>query len=362
MVSIVLKANIFSVIYLIFILRYVTSRAKTHLLVRMAMYVSVCLACQYFLFMLNLTAQTSPAPFPAQFTGYPRHEGHPADLSIKYAIPVFFQYQVFHDLKLGYLIGIGIAQGQVQNLILDFINLYLVSMYVFHYRNPILIKAMRKVFWVFPTPGDAQDRWHRLEPAVKKQVKWLISPVKLSSAGQEAKAKGEVPKDYPRELLLRSVLDEQESKQLVEYLQLDLDAEATAKDKDLAVRQVQFAEQYRKRNLTDLNDLLVTYVDLKYDAIWSEDFCKRKKWEFKEQSLYFRLVKQGSVLVYLTFHVFTCLVVLLMAVLRQSFVSLGYVLILLPRMKDGSEVLRQRLLHQGASKNRTEEEVARLEA
>ena len=66
MVSIVLKANIFSIIYLIFILRYVTSRAKTHLLVRMAMYVSVCLACQYFLFMLNLTDHTSPAPFPAQ--------------------------------------------------------------------------------------------------------------------------------------------------------------------------------------------------------------------------------------------------------------------------------------------------------
>ena len=127
------------------------------------------------------------------------------------------------------------------------------------------------------------------------------------------------------------------------------------------MRQVQFAEQYRKRNLTDLNDLLVTYVDLKYDAIWSEDFCKRKKWEFKEQSLYFRLVKQGSVLVYLTFHVFTCLVVLLMAVLRQSFVSLGYVLILLPRMKDGSEVLRQRLLHQGESKNLKEQEVKSLE-
>ena len=204
MVSIVLKANIFSVIYLIFILRYVTSRAKTHLLVRMAMYVSVCLACQYFLFMLNLTAQTSPAPFPAQFAGYPRHEGAPVDLSIKYAIPVFFHYQVFHDLKLGYLIGIGIGQGQVQNLILDFINLYLVSMYVFHYRNPILIKAMRKVFWVFPTPGDAQDRWHRLEPEVKKQVKWLIIPVKFSPAGQKANANGELSKQ-----LLRQELDKE---------------------------------------------------------------------------------------------------------------------------------------------------------
>jgi len=155
MVSIVLKANIFSIIYLIFVLRYLTSGAKTHLLVRMTMYVAICFACQYILFMLNLTAQTSPAPFPAQLTGYPAHKGAPENLSIEYGIPVFFQHQVFHDLKLGYLIGIGIEQDQVQNLILDFINLYLVSMYVFHYRNPILVKAMQKVFWVFPTPSDA---------------------------------------------------------------------------------------------------------------------------------------------------------------------------------------------------------------
>lgn len=318
MVSIVLKANIFSIIYLIFILRYVTSRAKTHLLVRMAMYVSVCLACQYFLFMLNLTDHTSPAPFPAQLAGYPSHKGARTDLSIKYAIPVFFQHQVFRDLKLGYLIGIGIERGQVQNLILDFINLYLVSMYVYHYRNPILVKSMQKVFWVFPTPADAQERWRRLNPEVKRQVKWLISPVRFS-AGEKSK--------------------------------YDFGEGEEAVDVDLADRQYDFAKQYERRNNPDLNDLLVTYVDLKYDSIWSEDFCKAKKWEFKEQSLYFRLVKQGSVLVYLTFHVLTCLVVLLMGVLRQSFLSLGYVLILLPRMKDGSEVLRQRLLHQGESKN-----------
>lgn len=351
MVSIVLKANIFSIIYLIFILRYVTSRAKTHLLVRMAMYVSVCLACQYFLFMLNLTDHTSPAPFPAQLAGYPSHKGAPANLSrtskasnttssvpaIKYAIPVFFQHQVFHDLKLGYLIGIGIEQDQVQNLILDFINLYLVSMYVYHYRNPILVKSMQKVFWVFPTPADAQERWRRLNSDVKRQVKWLISPIRYSASNPSSNPPVSNPK-------------------------YDFGEEEEAVDADLAERQYEFAKQYERRNNPDLNDLLITYVDLKYDSIWSEDFCKAKKWEFKEQSLYFRLVKQGSVLVYLTFHVVTCLVVLLMGVLRQSFLSLGYVLILLPRMKDGSEVLRQRLLHQGESKNLKEQAVKRLEA
>lgn len=30
---------------------------------------------------------------------------------------------------------------------LDFINLFVVTMYVLHYRNPILVKSMTKVFW-----------------------------------------------------------------------------------------------------------------------------------------------------------------------------------------------------------------------
>jgi len=87
---------------------------------------------------------------------------------------------------------------------------------------------------------------------------------------------------------------------------------------------------------------LTTYVDLKYPTIFSEDFLKKKKWEIKENSVYFRLVKQGSQLVYVSFHIVTIFIVLLMATMRQSLISLGYVLILLPRMKDGSEVLDQR--------------------
>jgi hypothetical protein len=91
--------------------------------------------------------------------------------------------------------------------------------------------------------------------------------------------------------------------------------------------------------LHDLNYLLVNYVDLESSEIWSHDTCRKKKYEFKEQSIYYRLVKQGSVLVYLTFHIETMMIVLLMAVMRQSFLSLGYVLIILPRIRDGAEVL-----------------------
>ena len=94
----------------------------------------------------------------------------------------------------------------------------------------------------------------------------------------------------------------------------------------------------------NLNYILTTYVDLKYTAIWSSDFLKEIKWEIKRQSLYFRLVKQGSVFIYLTFHVFTILVILFMAVLRQSYMSFGYVFLILPRIREGAHVLKQNLL------------------
>jgi hypothetical protein len=54
----------------------------------------------------------------------------------------------------------------------------------------------------------------------------------------------------------------------------------------------------------------------------------------------------GSQLCYISFHVITILMILLMAVLRQSIIALGYVLILLPRIQDGGEVLSQSTLNQ----------------
>lgn len=89
-----------------------------------------------------------------------------------------------------------------------------------------------------------------------------------------------------------------------------------------------------------LNDTLINYVDITYDAIWSEEFVKEKKREIKNNSVFFRLVKRGSILIYLTFHIITILVILLMSVTRESLLSLGYILILLPSIKDGAEVLK----------------------
>lgn len=64
MVSLVLKSNLVSFVYWIFVLKSVTTNQKTKLLVRINTYVSFFFAIQYLFFVLNLTASTSPAPFP----------------------------------------------------------------------------------------------------------------------------------------------------------------------------------------------------------------------------------------------------------------------------------------------------------
>jgi len=110
----------------------------------------------------------------------------------------------------------------------------------------------------------------------------------------------------------------------------------------LAQKQYQFALEYNnnsedankqpgreKERVKDLNYHLINYVELKFNDLWSEEKVKEKKWELKQQNTYFRLVKQGSILVYLTSHLFVIFVILLMATLRQSFVSLVYFLLIL---------------------------------
>ena len=83
---------------------------------------------------------------------------------------------------MGYFAGIGIAKSQLQSLFLDFVNLYLVSMYVLNFRNPLLNVQMRKCFWQFPNVNDSKEKWARLDKLVKKQVNWLIEPTPLASS------------------------------------------------------------------------------------------------------------------------------------------------------------------------------------
>lgn len=94
MISITLKANAFSLIYLVFIYKYIFVVNKTTMLVRMTGYISICLTVQYMLFVLNLTPEISPAAYPRQFADYPFEKkwtvNTPSGRLYEYAVPVFF--------------------------------------------------------------------------------------------------------------------------------------------------------------------------------------------------------------------------------------------------------------------------------
>jgi hypothetical protein len=164
MFSLVLKSNLLSLFYWIFVIKSICTNNKIALLVKINTYTSIFLTVQYAFYVLNLTQNTSRAPFPKGFENYPRNED-PNDLSIKYVIPLFFHYKEFRDLKIDYLLGIGVDKDQVENLIVDFLTLYVISMYILTFRNPILRKSMTKVFWQFPTPDD-NTQWQRLSKSV----------------------------------------------------------------------------------------------------------------------------------------------------------------------------------------------------
>jgi hypothetical protein len=110
MLSIVLKSNVLSLIYMIFVVRFLSSPKKSSILVHLMVFISITFVCQYTLLVVNLTDRISPLPFPPQFEGYPNNPVDPSDLSIKYMFPLFFKYEEFRDLRLAYLVGITIEQ------------------------------------------------------------------------------------------------------------------------------------------------------------------------------------------------------------------------------------------------------------
>jgi hypothetical protein len=58
-------------------------------------------------------------------------------------------------------------------LYVDFITLYLISLYLFFYGHPLLNTSMKKVFWSFPKNYDPFADWEDLEPEVYAQVKFF---------------------------------------------------------------------------------------------------------------------------------------------------------------------------------------------
>jgi len=118
--------------------------------------------------------------------------------------------------------------------LIDFVNLYCISMYILTFRNPILRKSMKKVFWQFPTSQD-MDKWSRLTQPVQKQVEWLFNPTKLTNEAKYDKTTS----NFKDTTLQKKQIAQAES-------------------------QYAFAKKYNVENKRDLNYLLINYVDIKY--------------------------------------------------------------------------------------------------
>jgi len=106
-------------------------------------------------------------------------------------------------------------------------------MYIFEFRNPILNKNLKKVFWQFPDKNDAAQ-WARLDKNVQKQVDWLNNPKPLYN---------EKDPNLPYK---------------------NLEGELSKQQKQLAMAQYKFAKDYSVQNEYDLNYHLTNYVDIKY--------------------------------------------------------------------------------------------------
>ena len=100
------------------------------------------------------------------------------------------------------------------------------------------------------------------------------------------------------------------------------------------------------KKFISLDSILVNYIDLKYNEIWSITFMKKIKKQLKQQNLYYNLVKDGSQAVYILKHIDAILLILLLSIMRQSLVSVIYIIVIVWKIMFNSEdALKQRSLN-----------------
>lgn len=58
-ISLIMKANIWSIVYLLFVFRFACTRNKTTVMVRLCAYLSITMFAQYILYWLNMTNNSS---------------------------------------------------------------------------------------------------------------------------------------------------------------------------------------------------------------------------------------------------------------------------------------------------------------
>ena len=104
MISIALKSNVFSLVYLFFVIKYPFCEIKHKLFARLCFYISISLCLQYALYWVNLTMYTEldSYRFPKQFKGFPfvqmeKNKNYLKDHS--YPFPIIFSMEAFIGKK-----------------------------------------------------------------------------------------------------------------------------------------------------------------------------------------------------------------------------------------------------------------------
>lgn len=206
--------------------------------------------------------------------------------------------------------GIGINKSQLENLLLDFFNLFFVSIYILIYRNPIFNISMRKVFWMLPLPNDDPKKWNRLDEQTKQKKLFSLNPIPLTDPKYD-----QLREDHG----LNTDFHNKVSKMRVDLMKHNL------------------------QRFISLDSFLVNYIDLKYNEIWSIPFMKKIKNQLKQQNIYYNIVKSGSQVIYLLYHINTICLILLLSIMRQSLVSVIYIIVIIWKIMFNSEdALKQR--------------------
>ena len=109
MLAILIKSNVYSLIYLMYVIRYMISTSKLYLLIRLVRAISLVMTIQYTLYVTNMISHLSPISMPEQFSDYPIVH-HDEKYTGPYAIPVLYKYSYFKDLKFAYLIGLPVSK------------------------------------------------------------------------------------------------------------------------------------------------------------------------------------------------------------------------------------------------------------
>ena len=139
--NVIIKCNIVSLIYLILVTNYLLRHSKPRAMRNMVYIIGAIFILQYWIYLMNLTSQSSPTPFPEE--PYP-NEQYPQG---KYLIPIMYKLEFGRVMQNAYWYSFGVEIYSVRTLWVDFITLVLVSVYLFYYRNPVLAAHSGGFVW-----------------------------------------------------------------------------------------------------------------------------------------------------------------------------------------------------------------------